>query len=119
MIGETLKELRKAKRYTQKEIGEMCGVSDISVYKWETNRAEPNIDTLCKLADIYGVSLDCLLGRVPMDVVVKNEKPPALAEGEERVSVTIPDGLPQPELDARLAEFVRQIVRQELTQRKP
>ena len=118
MIGERLKELRKSKRFTQKEIGDLCGVSDISVYKWETNRAEPNVDTLCKLADIYGVTVDYLLGRVPMDVVVKNEKPPAQAEGEERVSVTIPDDLPQPVLDARLAEFVRQIVNQELTKKK-
>ena len=63
MIGDRIKELRKKNRYTQKEIGEMCGVSDISVYKWETDRTEPNIDTLCKLADIFGVSLDYLLGR--------------------------------------------------------
>ena len=35
MIGDRIKELRKKNRYTQKEIGEMCGVSDISVYKWE------------------------------------------------------------------------------------
>ena len=42
MIGDRIKELRKKNRYTQKEIGEMCGVSDISVYKWETDRTEPN-----------------------------------------------------------------------------
>ena len=64
MIGDRIKELRKKNRYTQKEIGEMCGVSDISVYKWETDRTEPNIDTLCKLADIFGVSLDYLAGSV-------------------------------------------------------
>ena len=81
MIGDRIKELRKKNRYTQKEIGEMCGVSDISVYKWETDRTEPNIDTLCKLADIFGVSLDYLLGRTT-DHEIKKEAPPAMAEGE-------------------------------------
>lgn len=47
MIGDRIKELRKKNRYTQKEIGEMCGVSDISVYKWETDRTEPNICAAC------------------------------------------------------------------------
>lgn len=76
MIGDRIKEMRKKNRYTQKEIGEMCCVSDISVYKWETDRTEPNIDTLCKLADIFGVSLDYLLGRTT-DHEIKKEAPPA------------------------------------------
>ena len=91
MIGDRIKELRKKNRYTQKEIGEMCGVSDISVYKWETDRTEPNIDTLCKLADIFGVSLDYLLGRTT-DHEIKKEAPPAMAEGEAEVSFSFPTG---------------------------
>ena len=92
MIGNRLKELRKKHRYTQKEIGAMCGVSDISVYKCETDKTEPNIDTLCKLADIYNVSIDYLLGRTPMAAEVKEQSPPALAEGEAEASFTLPDG---------------------------
>ena len=91
MIGDRIKELRKKNRYTQKEIGKMCGVSDISVYKWETDRTEPNIDTLCKLADIFGVSLDYLLGRTT-DHEIKKEAPPAMAEGEAEVSLSFPTG---------------------------
>ena len=88
MIGERIKELRKKNRYTQKEIGEMCGVSDISVYKWETDRTEPNIDTLCKLADIFGVSLDYLLGRTT-EHEIKKEAPPAMARATE-IAPTVP-----------------------------
>lgn len=115
MIGDRIKELRKKNRYTQKEIGEMCGVSDISVYKWETDRTEPNIDTLCKLADIFGVSLDYLLGRTT-DYEIKKEAPPAMAEGEAEVSFSFPTG-DEAAFDAGFDAAVREIVRQELSRR--
>ena len=91
MIGERIKELRKKNRYTQKQIGAMCGVSDISVYNWERNKVEPNTDTLCRLADIFGVSVDYLLGRTT-DHEIKKEAPPAMAEGEAEVSFSFPTG---------------------------
>lgn len=88
MIGERIKELRKKNRYTQKQIGAMCGVSDISVYNWERNKVEPNTDTLCRLADIFGVSVDYLLGRTT-EHEIKKEAPPAMAEGEAEVSFSL------------------------------
>lgn len=115
MIGDRIKELRKKHRYTQKEIGVMCGVSDISVYNWEKNRVEPNVDTLCRLADIFGVSVDYLLGRT-VNVEVKNEAPPALAEGEAEVSFSFPSG-DAAAFDAGFDAAVREIVRQELARR--
>ena len=110
--------LRSERHLTQQEIADALNVPKRTYAAWERGENDFPIDVLIALADFYGVTVDYLLGRVPMDVVVKNEKPPAQAEGEERVSVTIPDDLPQPVLDARLAEFVRQIVNQELTKKK-
>lgn len=115
MIGERIKELRKKNRYTQKQIGAMCGVSDISVYNWERNKAEPNTDTLCRLADIFGVSVDYLLGRTT-DHEIKKEAPPAMAEGEAEVSFSFPIG-DEAAFDAGFDAAVREIVRQELSRR--
>lgn len=63
MIGERLKMLRKEKGLTMKEIGKIIGVSDAAWTKYETNRAEPSIESLIKIADYFQVSLDFLLGR--------------------------------------------------------
>lgn len=115
MIGERIKELRKKNRYTQKQIGAMFGVSDISVYNWERNKAEPNTDTLCRLADIFGVSVDYLLGRTT-DHEIKKESPPAMAEGEAEVSFSFPTG-DEAAFDAGFDAAVREIVRQELSRR--
>lgn len=63
MIGDRLKMLRKEKGLTMKEIGKIIGVSDAAWTKYETNRAEPSIESLIKIADYFQVSLDFLLGR--------------------------------------------------------
>ena len=58
-----LKELRKNKNLSQGEIGKLLNVAQTTYAGYELGKAEPTIDTLCKLADIYDVSLDYLVGR--------------------------------------------------------
>lgn len=58
-----LKELRKRNNITQEEISQQLNIN-LSTYKqYETNRTEPNITTLKKIADYYDVSLDFLCER--------------------------------------------------------
>ena len=40
----------------------MLNVSAQAVSKWENNQSEPDIKTLCRLAEIFEVSLNDLLG---------------------------------------------------------
>ena len=63
MLGQRIKSLREAKRLTQRELGDMVGVSDSAVGQWEHERREPSVRILVKLAQIFGVSVDYLLGR--------------------------------------------------------
>lgn len=58
-----LREERIKHGYTLKQIGSMIGVSEASVSLYETGKREPSNDTLKFLADLYGVSVDYLLGR--------------------------------------------------------
>lgn len=58
-----LKELRKQFGMTQAELGSKVGVAKSTLSLYETGAHEPDIDTLMKLADIFGVSLDVLLDR--------------------------------------------------------
>ncbi|MBQ9145824.1 MAG: helix-turn-helix domain-containing protein [Clostridia bacterium] len=62
MNGEVLRKERKRLRLTQADIGTRLGVSQQAVAKWERDIAEPCQSDLIKLANIYGVSVDYLLG---------------------------------------------------------
>ena len=53
-----LKELRKNRKITQQTIADRFGVTRGTVSNWELGRREPDLQTLEKLAEFYGVSLD-------------------------------------------------------------
>lgn len=57
-IGNNLKKLRTNKGMTQKELAEALSVSYQAVSRWENNEVEPDISTLSKLSQIFGVSVD-------------------------------------------------------------
>lgn len=63
MFSENLKVLRNKANMSQKALADLLFVSQQTVAKWETNRATPNPDTVVKLADIFDVTTDYLLGK--------------------------------------------------------
>jgi transcriptional regulator with XRE-family HTH domain len=60
---ERLKELRKQSPLMQKDIAAAVGVAVRTFQEYEAGQAEPNIERLIKLADIFDVPLDYLMGR--------------------------------------------------------
>lgn len=67
--GERIKYLREKNGLTQKDIATRLGVESAAISKYELDMREPNIESLKKLATIFNVSIDYLLGRTP-DVFV-------------------------------------------------
>lgn len=63
MFAERIKELRKEKGITQVELAEAIGLSKGTVAMWEVGKREANFETLDKLADYFGKSVDYILGR--------------------------------------------------------
>lgn len=63
MIGQRIRDLRKQKRMSQTELAKSAGVSQTTVTAWETVKAEPSSSAVAKLADIFNVTTDYLLGR--------------------------------------------------------
>lgn len=64
LFGDRLKMLREDKDITQKQLGQIVGVSDRVIGYYESNNRFPKDEnTLKALADYFGVSLDYLLGR--------------------------------------------------------
>jgi transcriptional regulator with XRE-family HTH domain len=60
-LGKRLKSLRQ--RRTQQTIADLVGVSRASYCHYENNHVQPDNETLNRLAEVYQVSIDYLLGR--------------------------------------------------------
>lgn len=60
VIGENLAELRKERKLTQLELAEHLNYSDKTISKWEKGDILPDIETLYRLCEFYGVTLDYL-----------------------------------------------------------
>ena len=61
IVAQNLIELRKFKNYTQGELGEKLNYSDKTVSKWENGDSSPDLSVLCKIAEVYGITLDDLV----------------------------------------------------------
>ena len=65
-----IKELRLSKAIKQVDFAKMLGVSQATVSGWESEKYQPDRDTLIKIASYFDVSVDYLIGNSP----VKKEK---------------------------------------------
>ena len=68
MLGEKIKLYRESKKMTQVEIAELLGVKPATISKYESGILEPNIESLKKLAEIFGVTVDELIKEDNFDV---------------------------------------------------
>jgi len=76
MIGKRIRELRDMKQLSRKDLAKILGVTERAIGFYESEERNPPIDILNKLADIFDVSVDYLLGRtnIPNRHYHKNQK---------------------------------------------
>lgn len=60
-FGAMIAQLRKDNNMTQAELSEKMGVTDKAVSKWERDLSFPDVSSIPKLAEIFGVSVDTLM----------------------------------------------------------
>ncbi|HJD25311.1 MAG TPA: helix-turn-helix domain-containing protein [Candidatus Blautia intestinipullorum] len=63
MLNERIKQLRLAYKLNQVEFGRKLGVTKQCVSNWENNNIQPSVEMLVKIADLFSVTTDYLLGR--------------------------------------------------------
>ena len=68
MLGEKIKLYRENKNMTQSEIADILGVKAATISKYEAGTLELNIESLKKLAQLFGVSIDELLKEDDFDI---------------------------------------------------
>lgn len=60
---ENLKKSRESKGFTQNQVAKILRISDGTYKNYEQGKREPNGDMIVKLANLYNVTTDYLLGR--------------------------------------------------------
>lgn len=86
MLGQRIYELRTAFGWSQVELAKRLGVAKQTASNWENDNIQPSIDMLVRLAKLFNVTTDYLLG----------------LENEARISV---EGLPQ-NMVAHLSQLI-------------
>ena len=61
--GDRLKSLREKGGYTHAELAEMLDLGYAQVYRYEAGKTDPSGEILDRIASVFGVSVDYLLGR--------------------------------------------------------
>ena len=64
VIEMKLRELREQKGVTQKEVATAVGCTPTVYSRYERGEREPDLATLCSLADYFEVSTDTLIGYI-------------------------------------------------------
>ena len=62
-FGKNLRNLREMENLKQSELAERLGVTQRKVSYWETEKVEPSLADLWKIADFFNISVDELIGR--------------------------------------------------------
>lgn len=75
-LAQRLKNYREQRKITQKRLAELVGVSPRVYNRWENGDATPHWDSILKIVDLLGISLDELAGRTKEkdNIVINNQK---------------------------------------------
>lgn len=92
-LGQNLRRARKKRGLTQSEVGSFLGVTEQAISGYERGVRDPDTQQLSRLAEIYGVSTDYLLGRPPVVINTPNQHTGAINAGSfERILAELPEG---------------------------
>ena len=62
-IGSRLRKLRQSVKLSQRKMGELLGVSQSAIDRYERDLSNPNAENFIAYADYFDVSLDYIFGR--------------------------------------------------------
>lgn len=60
--GERIRNIRKSKNLTQKQLGELAGIAEPTIRRYELGKLNPKYETLVKIAAALRVSVGALMG---------------------------------------------------------
>ena len=67
-MNNRIRELRKSRGITMKQLGDVLGLAESTISQYENNKRQPDYETLLRIGEYFGVSVGYVLG-------AENEKP--------------------------------------------
>lgn len=80
-----IKSLREELNLTQKEFAERINTTNKNIWAYENGLAQPSIELLIKMATVFNVSVDYLIGRTDEDGIVKKNETQGLTKREQKL----------------------------------
>ena len=110
-LFERVKDIAKSKGFALTELARRAGIGEKSIYTWKPTKQfpdgiEPKRETLEKVADVLGVSVDYLLGNT--DEMHSNKKDDKTVDLEKDTTILALDGM---ELSDDYKQFIIDQVR--------
>lgn len=88
MLNENLKVLRKEKGFSQEELAIRLNVVRQTISKWEKGLSVPDADMLLRIAEVFEVPVQILLGaRIEAETPQQNELVEQLARINEQLAI--------------------------------
>ena len=72
ILAKRLRKCRIEKGFTQNQVAIRCDITEKTYQNYELMTREPKIDILIKIADLYAVSLDYLVGRTDRPSITRS-----------------------------------------------
>lgn len=110
-----LKEYRLSAGMTQKQVADLLGISQVVYNRYEKEAREPSHDMLIAIANIYGATIDELLGREEPAA----KKDPAPIGGMRESVRRLFDEISEAGLSDEEADYIRSLVSGVKALRKP
>jgi len=105
-FGKRVLELRKTRGWKQDELGKKLGTSGVVVGRYERGEMMPSIEVAQKMADVFGVTVDYLVGEL--------EVPNLLSQSDMVERWSTLDALPAEDRD-RILYVVDSLIREAKT----
>lgn len=78
--------LREKQNISQQKLADAVGLSQQSIYQYENGIAEPDIDTLIKIATYFNVSVDYIVGNTEIKRLITDQEEEFLSALEKTTS---------------------------------
>lgn len=95
LFGERLTKIRKKKKISQAEVGKLLEIDGDAYGRYERNEVKPSIEMAAKIADVFKVSLDYLIGKTDLefddDTLKRMEEIAKLSDKNKEVVYTFLD----------------------------
>jgi transcriptional regulator with XRE-family HTH domain len=86
IFGFRLKKLRTAQKMNQTELSKIVKVNQVTISSWEKDKQEPSMSTLAKLAIIFDVKIEYLMGYDKKTTEIKNNIIKATIENIQKLN---------------------------------